>query len=517
MGRACDYSDVTASPTPEDFQYLRQKVQELEERLHSRSRSRNPSVPPSVTIPDDIGIGIAVSSNTTSNPYAPLLFLDSDAYDFGRFAIPKPRVLAPPETMDALGDITEVQMMVETYFLTAHTWMPIISKKRLYQQLMKPLIEQNADFALLYLCMKLIIQRPPEPPTTVQTPLYAIAKRLYFMVETSGVYSVALLQAGILISLYELGHAIYPAAYLSIGQCARLGHALGIHGNDVPQMLPKVGTWTEQEERRRVWWAVIILERYVNLGSKGHPLATEDASRETCLPANDSMWDNGVSFITPGGTSRAHRLPQDMATNEPLLVSSSANAQAGNFARLAQASHLLGRVIRHTNDLPTDVEFRLEEARQIDRTIRALYKLLPGKGSDDSIGSCTPLAVCFSAIMTLYDPYTCQSAGQTPEQLSHTAEAVQGLKGVSEEVVRLAHDKLAAIELGLDQTSPLILDCMYQALANYAWLVRETGKAEFVEKARILRRLFEVAGKRWRVAVEYVKILEATEVELAGL
>ncbi|KAH0538495.1 hypothetical protein GP486_008773, partial [Trichoglossum hirsutum] len=103
--------------------------------------------------------------------------------------------------------------------------------------------------------------------------------------------------------------------------------------------------------------------------------------------------------------------------------------------------------------------------------------------------------------MTLYDPYTCESAGQTPEQLSYTAEAVQGLKNVSEEVARLAHDKLAAIEFGLDHTSPLILDCMYQALANYAWLVRETGKPEFIEKARVLRRLFEVAGRRWRVAV----------------
>ncbi|KAH0557037.1 hypothetical protein GP486_005176, partial [Trichoglossum hirsutum] len=210
MGRACDYSDVTTAPSPEDFQFLRQKVQELEERLHSRSR--NPSVPRSVTMADDVGVGMAIGTNTASNLYAPLLFLDSDAYDFGRFVIPKARVNAPPEIIDSLGDIAEVQTIVEAYFLTAHTWMPIVSKKRLYQQLMKPLAEQNADFALLYLCMKLIVQRPPEAPATVQTPLYATAKKFYFTVEMSGVYSVALLQAGVLISLYELGHGIYPAA-----------------------------------------------------------------------------------------------------------------------------------------------------------------------------------------------------------------------------------------------------------------------------------------------------------------
>jgi hypothetical protein len=260
MSRTCDYSEAAASPTPEDFQYLRQKVQELEERL--QSQSRNTSVPRSVTMADDTGIGIASGSSSAPNLYAPLLFLDSDAYEFGRFAVPKARIPTSPEILEALGDITDVQTMVETYFLTAHTWMPIISKKRLYQQLMISLAEQSADFALLYLCMKLVIQRPPEPPTTVQTPLYSMAKRFYFLVETSGVYSLPLLQAGILISLYELGHAIYPAAYLSLGQCARLGHALGIHRKDVPQMLPRVGTWTEQEERRRVWWAVVVLERY---------------------------------------------------------------------------------------------------------------------------------------------------------------------------------------------------------------------------------------------------------------
>ncbi|KAH0542646.1 hypothetical protein FGG08_002969 [Glutinoglossum americanum] len=514
MGRTCDYSDTTASPTPEDFQYLRQKVQELEERL--QNQSRHTSVPRSITMTDDAG-GVAIGGNSIPSIYAPFLFLDSDAYEFGRFTIPKARMPISPEILEALGDITEVQGIVETYFLTAHTWMPIVSKKRLYQQLMNPLAEQNADFALLYLCMKLIIQHPPEPPATVQTPLYVIAKRLYFLVETSGVYSIPLLQAGVLISLYELGHAIYPAAYLSIGQCARLGHALGIHGKDVPQMLPKVGTWTELEERRRVWWAVVVLERFVNLGGKGHPLSTEDASRDTYLPANDSIWDSGVSVFSSGSTSSAHKLPQEMVTNEPLLISSSASVQAGNFARLAQASHLLGCVIRHTNDLPTDIPFRLEEARQLDRTIRALYKLLPGKSADDSIGACTPLAVCFSAIMTLYDPYTCQTPGQTPDELSHTVEAVQGLKNISEEVARLSHDKLAAIEYGLDQTSPLILDCVYQAAASYAWMVRETGEAEYVEKARVLRRVFEVVGRRWRAAAEYLRILEATDRELAGL
>jgi hypothetical protein len=119
--------------------------------------------------------------------------------------------------------------------------------------------------------------------------------------------------------------------------------------------------------------------------------------------------------------------------------------------------------------------------------------------------------------MTLYDPYTCQTPGQTPDELAHTAEAIQGLKSISEEVVRFSHDKLATIEFALDQTSPLILDCVYQAATNYAWLVRETGDTKLVEKVRVLRRLLDAVGRRWRVAGEYTRILEATDTELAGL
>ncbi|KAL6408671.1 hypothetical protein AUP68_07615 [Ilyonectria robusta] len=48
------------------------------------------------------------------------------------------------------------------------------------------------------------------------------------------------LQAAVLLlAFYEVAHAIYPAAYLTIGHCARLGHALGIHDRrNVSQMFP---------------------------------------------------------------------------------------------------------------------------------------------------------------------------------------------------------------------------------------------------------------------------------------
>lgn len=72
--------------------------------------------------------------------------------------------------------------------------------------------------------------------------------------------SLHVLQATIFIALYEMGHAIYPAAYLTVGACARYGIALGLDklmtdnsGFDTSLM--------EIEEKRRSWWGVLALDR----------------------------------------------------------------------------------------------------------------------------------------------------------------------------------------------------------------------------------------------------------------
>jgi hypothetical protein len=76
--------------------------------------------------------------------------------------------------------------------------------------------------------------------------------------EESGIASTHILQSGILIALYEFGHGIYPAAYLSIGACARWGMMY-----EFDEMEGRGQGWMDTEERKRAWWAVLILDRYV--------------------------------------------------------------------------------------------------------------------------------------------------------------------------------------------------------------------------------------------------------------
>lgn len=140
--------------------------------------------------------------------------------------------------------------------------MPFISKKRFYDIHLRTLPPSQPDVVLLLLCLKLITSFPPARPRDARTPLYCAAKHFYLDLECEGAFSIVIVQAGVLLALYEIGHGIYPAAFLTIGACARYAHALGINVSKTVKSR-RVLTLVEAEERRRVWWAIVILDRFV--------------------------------------------------------------------------------------------------------------------------------------------------------------------------------------------------------------------------------------------------------------
>ena len=87
-----------------------------------------------------------------------------------------------------------------------------------------------------------LLTRQFEGDTDAITALYGKAKQCYAYLESSGLTSFRVLQGLLLISYYEVANAIYPAAYLTVGTCARLGHALGLHNRRLAsQMHPQTG------------------------------------------------------------------------------------------------------------------------------------------------------------------------------------------------------------------------------------------------------------------------------------
>jgi hypothetical protein len=72
-------------------------------------------------------------------------------------------------------------------------------------------------------------------------------------------------------------------------------------------------SWNEIEENRRVWWAILIFDRWVcfvwpwmletnptsflNLNNPARPLSTEDPSFDTYLPVDDTSWNDCVKLL----------------------------------------------------------------------------------------------------------------------------------------------------------------------------------------------------------------------------
>jgi len=138
----------------------------------------------------------------------------------------------PPEVVEILSHGNAVQDAAAQYFDGVHRWFPIISRKRMTLGI--ALWEGGPDLAMLFLAMKLITAFPHHGSGGVEScgmngnPVYAASKRFLGLLEASGNVSLLHLQAMVLVTLYEFGHGIYPAAWMSVAACARYADMIGI-------------------------------------------------------------------------------------------------------------------------------------------------------------------------------------------------------------------------------------------------------------------------------------------------
>lgn len=367
--------------------------------------------------------------------------------------------------------------------------------------MINPMWEAGPDLALLFLSMKLMITRTQEGLESPQNYIYLAAKRFLSLMECSGMTSLLVLQSYVLVSLYELAHAIYPGAWMTAGASVRYGLLLGVNDHaDVPSLLERVTSWTEVEERKRTWWAVLIMDRAVSLGGQGRSFASEDPDPSTVLPCDTNAWDEGEMVPSPIlGTSSTYAEPRSP------------------FARLCQASILLGKVVRHHYMPLTPEIHQFHHASELYHEASELTRLLTRESeeSSDYLLNTPALAICFSAISTLCDPYACVTHhtqnNNTPEESAMQVQAVEGIKSVSTSVKEMSVHvtERSQSALDIDRCSPFIFDALYAAAANFAWIARESGDPTSAESLEVIRQCLRQLGGRWKASSEYVRVLEA--------
>lgn len=203
----------------------------------------------------------ATSEDTTSA--TALYFIAPHIFQQAQLELPQIHLSIPANLSPFQNDSSRIRSIAYTFFDSIHWWMPIISKKGFFAHLLNPLSQRRSELGLLIICMQLYCEADLNPGagTLDAHNLYHNAKRLHFEMEASGVLSLRVLQAGILIALYELGQAIYPAAYLTVGSCARYATAIGVDKLREDETSSGYGNTREVEERRRAWWIILFLDR----------------------------------------------------------------------------------------------------------------------------------------------------------------------------------------------------------------------------------------------------------------
>lgn len=77
-----------------------------------------------------------------------------------------------------------------------------------------------------------------------QSARYEAVKSVIGFLERRGHYSVDFLGAHALLALYEVGHALYPEAYMSVAACVRICCILGFHDRrKATQVIPRAGLY----------------------------------------------------------------------------------------------------------------------------------------------------------------------------------------------------------------------------------------------------------------------------------
>jgi hypothetical protein len=126
------------------------------------------------------------------------------------------------------------------------------------ERVINPISSAQPGNTLLISAIKLVAIPPSDsnPRSGVYTSIKADLSRAVVY----GLFELRIFQALLLLALYEMGHAIYPAAYMTVGSCIRYGNALGFNMT-IEYNANETLNDIESEERRRSWWAALLLDR----------------------------------------------------------------------------------------------------------------------------------------------------------------------------------------------------------------------------------------------------------------
>ncbi|WZH42665.1 ZnII2Cys6 transcription factor [Fusarium acuminatum] len=184
--------------------------------------------------------------------------------------------------------------------------------------------------------------------------------------------SVQHAQTWCLIAFYEARMLLFTRSTISVANCVRLCHMIGLDRLDgdplgMPPALGPALTWAELEERRRIFWGVFAADAHCSI-STGWPSLIDCEDIATRLPASEEAFN------------------EDRKEEAPFLDDAIQGAQYAGFAGTIVTCQINKMILRHVNRSKPDS--RCEDVmhgsfwtrhRDLDNTLSSLFMFLPEK------------------------------------------------------------------------------------------------------------------------------------------
>jgi hypothetical protein len=291
-----------------------------------------------------------------------------------------------------------VPSVTSNYFRTIDVWLPVIASEPCLKRLETITADNNVELASLLLAM-FLVTRPPGQRSGVkemQTPLYFDTKTLYAFLVTSGRSSIEIIQAGFLISLYEIGHGMTEAAQVTMIITSRLATKTKI------RQYRNSSANLSNTEFGRLWWGIVTLDRFVS----HHIVLPHESFAHILRYLNQGLAADEIQLLV--GTSSdgvpSIELPTDdeaflpppisMRTTSGFSASNRPTTRLGPFCRAAEAGHLLGQVLDVVAESSHTNQMNEIKSRALDDSLRKLADVLFQRAINGWEECCAAIGLC---------------------------------------------------------------------------------------------------------------------------
>lgn len=286
-----------------------------------------------------------------------------------------------------------VDEITSRYFQGIDRWIPVISRRRFNDRIVDGRGLYTADFSILLLTMSLITYCPTNIPGNIpdQETVYLCTKMLFAQVQASAAASTYLIQACILLAVFEYASGRAEVAFVSIETCAVMSHVLSSYKRSRFQDFEDPDEGLQAIEEKNLLWGVMICERCRT------PLNLEALNQ--CANSRSSLFNFEVNApIQP--LAAVHPDIYDFSPYEvetldgnidgyimPRLgvsVATMDSSKVGSFGRHAQVVYLMDQLRNATRLLCQ--ETRLTELFKVDDQLQELLSGVMEQGHNHSWG-----------------------------------------------------------------------------------------------------------------------------------